>query len=73
MLDTLEVAEHYQDQLFYFLLYFVDLMKLDRAKLLQYFKQKGVDTKMVEKRLKMLNRVVSDSPRRNKAHMFPNI
>lgn len=72
MLDTLEAVNNYSDQFYYFLLYFCDLMKFDRSKLLEYFQSNGADTKMVEKRLKTLGRVMSESPKRFKS-LLPQI
>ncbi|CAI2364391.1 unnamed protein product [Moneuplotes crassus] len=87
ILNTLQVKRFYEDQLFYFLLYFIDLLKFDRKKLLEYFKSSDpslnknfeksqdpsshVDTKFIEGRLKKLNRIVSESPKRVRKNLFP--
>ena len=87
-LNTLDIINHYEDQLFYLLLYFVDILKFNRDKLLEYFnnqtnislksnfmnhtdKNKNVDTKMVERRLKKLNRIVSEPRIKNTKNLFP--
>ena len=70
ILNIIQVWESFNDQIFFFLSYFVDLMKFDKVELIDYFKENGISVQLIVKKLSKMYQTISESPKRQKYHLY---